>query len=164
MKMKQNYNIKKSLLRLLPFVMLMAPACKKNKVEPTLPEPIEQHDVVIDWTWGLGMGLAPSKDSVAYYTKQPEVRYVYINLVPTGDMYGSTYNPRHFRKARDTLQSRIDVNPYKVHGSGIVRVGRDGAHIHPDTITKKYGMWEPDSVWFANHGWTIERFPRQHCK
>lgn len=28
----------------------------------------------------------------------------------------------------------------------------------PDTLTKKYGMWEPDSLWFALNGWRIERY------
>ena len=165
MKFKIPYNIKRAAFGVLPLLMLMGgtPSCKKNRSvidsnEPTPPQ-IEQHDDTIHWVWNGFMGLAPSIDSVAYYTNDPTVRYIYIDLVEPAGLGGSTRPPAYFHMARDTLQTRIDINPSKVRGCGVVKVGRDGAHIQPDdTLTPKRGMWEPDSLWFAQHGWRVERF------
>ena len=162
MKFKIPYNIKRAAFGVLPLLMLMGatPSCKKNRSvidsnEPNPPQ-IEQHDDTIHWDWRWCIGFAPSVDSVKYYTNDPTLRHIYIDIIC--EAVGSSLEPRHFRKARDTLQSRIDVNTSKVRYCGTITCGPDGAHIHPDTITKKYGMWEPDSVWFARNGLIVERY------
>lgn len=163
MKFKIPYNIKRAAFGVLPLLMLMGatPSCKKNRSvidsnEPTPPQ-IEQHDDTIHWDWNLPPPSIPSLDTVAYYTDNPTARYLYINLIPSNTT-GTTYEPYVFRMVRDACQSLIDVNPDKVRYCGAIKVGRDGAHIHPDTITKKYGMWEPDSLWFAQQGISIIRY------
>ena len=155
MKIKQKfpYNIHRSLIKILSLSLVMGATVACNKV--TEPEP--WREITIPWTWASGEGLAPRKDTIAFYANDPTVKYVYIYLRPF-DTYGTTLEQEHFRIGRDTLQTRIDINPDKVRGRGVIRVGSDGAHIHPDTLTKKYGMWETDSLWFASHGWRIERY------
>ena len=166
MKFKIPYNIKRAAFGVLPLLMLMGatPSCKKNRSvidsnEPTPPQ-IEQHDDTIHWClWDNDYGsVAPSLDSVAYYTNDPTVRHLFINLIPTSDcVIERTMSQYGFNVVRDTLQLCIDVAPAKVRGCGIVKVGRDGAHIHPDTLVYKRGMWGLDSLWFAQHGWKVER-------
>ena len=153
MKKKFPYSIHKSLVKILPLSLLMGMtvACCKEK------EPEPWREAVIPWMWGAGDGLVPPKDTVAFYANDPTVKYVYIHLMQV-DTYGTTWEPRHFNRARDSLQTRIDINPDKVRGKGVIKVGNDGAHIHPDTLTKKYGMWEPDSLWYAKNGWRVQRY------
>ena len=179
MKMKQKYKIGKILS--LATLMAIANACNKDPVpqptpdqptttdtitppthdtitpghNDTIPEP--WREAVIPWLWGGGMGLVPPRDSIEFYTNDPTVKYVFIYIMQVSTM-GSTWEPRNFKKARDSLQTRIDINPDKVRGRGIIKVGTDGAHIHPDTLTEKFGMWEPDSSWFTQNGWRIGRF------
>ena len=145
---------------LVPLTLLiLVVSCNKDRTKSNTPEPIVQHDVVIDWTWGSGQtpGLAPSRDSIRQHSSKPDVRYVYINLVPMPGTYGSTWEPIHFNMVLDTVESRFEDN--KVRGSGIIRVGRDGAQIHPDTLGKKYGMWITDSIRAVRFGYRMERFP-----
>lgn len=121
----------------------------------TIPPIVPTREIVIPWCWSSGDGLAPWPDTIRYYAQQPDVKHVIIYMVPGSQ---STWEPRHFNIARDSLQDRLNIDRIKVIGGGTVKVGRDGAHIHPDTLTKKYGMWEPDSLWFALNGWRIERY------
>ena len=169
MKMKQKYNIGKVLS--LAALMAIANACGKDPVPQPTPEqptdtitpinndttPEPWREAVIPWMWGGGMGLVPPRDSIEFYTNDPTVKYVYIYIMQVSTM-GSTWEPRNFKKARDSLQTRIDINPDKVRGRGLIKVGTDGAQIHPDTVTEKYGMWKPDSLWFTQNGWRIGRF------
>ena len=118
---------------------------------------IPTREIIIPWSWSSGDGLAPQMDTIKFYAMDPTVKYVVIYLVPG---FQTTWEPRFYRIARDSLQTRIDVDSTKVKGRGIVKVGRDGAQIHPDTLTTKYGMWEPDSLWYTKHGWRIERYDK----
>ena len=153
MKSKQNYNIKTALLRVLPLVMLMAPACKKNRVEPT-PEP-KHYNVVIDWDWALSQGWAPPKDMVKKYTDDKYVDTVFIH---TWSENTPGYGPKIFRRARDTLQTRFDIAPSKVRGSGDIYVSPNNGAQLPSYETPVAGMCLQDSVWFANNGWQILRY------
>lgn len=158
MKWKQNYNIHK----VLSFVALMiiAHACGKDPQPEPEPEPIvPTKEVVVPWVWGADEGFAPPSDTIENYTRDPYVKYVFIYILTVQNI-GSTWKPESFHRARDTLQNRINIDSTKVRGRGIVKVGKDGAQIHPDTLTKKYGMWEPDSLWFTKHGWKIQRFEK----
>ena len=166
MKFKIPYHIKRAAFGVLPLLMLMGatPSCKKNRSvidsnEPTPPQ-IEQHDDTIhwDWWWFGYLVPVPPMDSVAYYTKDPTVRHIYIDIIAASTNLASTFTPTLFHNIRGDFQSRIDLDPNKVRYCGTIKVGRDGAQIHPDTITEKYGMWEPDSLWYAQHGLNIERF------
>jgi hypothetical protein len=158
MQLKQKYSIKKSLLRLLPFVMLMAPACKKKKVEPTLPEP-EHYNVVIDWNWDDGLGLAPPMDTVKKYTSNRYIDTVFINLTSPNSTGLLT---KHFRKARDTLQTRIDLAPQKVWGKGGVYVNSTNGAQLPGYDEPVCGMALVDSIWFTDHGWTVKRLGQKY--
>jgi len=159
MQLKQKYSIKKSLLRLLPFVMLMAPACKKNKVEPTLPEP-EHYNVVIDWNWLDGLGLAPPMDTVKKYTSNRYIDTVFINLTSPNSTHFLAID---FLRARDTLQTRIDLAPQKVWGKGVVYVSSQGGAQLPNyDISLAEGMALVDSIWFTDHGWTVKRLGQKY--
>ncbi len=125
----------------------------------TIPPIVPTREIVIPWSWAAGEGIAPPKDTIKFYTDDPTVKYVFIHLIPIQNI-GSTWRPIDYHLARDTLQTRLDIDTSKVRGRGVVKVGRDGAHIHPDTLSPKHGMWEPDSVWFDSHGWQIQRFYR----
>ncbi len=151
MKLKVPYNIRKSLARVLPFAMLMgAPAMNSCKPEP-------MREIVVDYDWDNSVGLVPPKDLIKSYADDPKTEHVYINIIQR-DTHGSTWEPRHYKRARDSLQTCINIKPDKIRGTGVVKVGVDGAHINPDTLTKKYGMWESDSVWFTLNGWSVISF------
>lgn len=168
--------IRHSAVLFLAALMALATACKKAPTPEPTPTPnqptdtvtpndtttqiVPTREIVIPWSWEAGEGYAPPKDTIEFYAKDPTVKYVFIHLICIQNM-GSTREPKHYRKARDTLLTRIDIDSTKVHGRGEVKVGRDGAHIHPDTLTKKFGMWEPDSLWFAKHGWQVKRYNRR---
>lgn len=154
-------------------IMTIALACHKDSPTPqptpeptptdtisptdTVPQIIPTREIVIPWSWAAGEGIAPPKDTIAFYANDPTVKYVFIHLIPIQNL-GSTWRPIDYHLARDTMQTRIDIDTNKVRGRGVIKVGRDGAQISPDTLTEKHGMWEPDSLWFANHGWQIQRY------
>lgn len=150
MQLKQNYSIKKSLLRLLPFLMLAgAPSCKKQP----LPEP-EPYDVVIDWNWDDQMGWAPPVNNVKKYTDNPYVETVYIKLVAPNS---SGLTPRHFKLARAELQKCLDLKD-NVRGDGTIFVSRTNGAQLADTAQYP-GMARSDSIWFTNNGWMVQRLP-----
>lgn len=172
MKRKQYYNLGRVLI--LVGIMAIATACHKvptpeptpnyptDTIPPIVPQDtiIPTREIVIPWSWDSGDGLAPQKDTIEFYAKDPTVKKVIIYLICIHTAE-STLEPKHYRKARDTLQTRIDIDSTKVTGRGEVKVGRDGAQIHPDTLTKKYGMWITDSLWFTKHGWHVKRYNNQ---
>lgn len=162
MKHSKHVWITLSIIALLVFLIVAchkdpAPAPQPNPDQPTdtITPIVPTREIVIPWCWSSGDGWAPWPDTIKYYAQQPDVKHVIIYMVPGSQ---STWEPRFFNIARDSLQDRLNIDPIKVIGGGTVKVGRDGAHIHPDTLTKKYGMWEPDSLWFAINGWRIERY------
>ena len=158
----------------LAALMALATACKKDPTPEPQPTPnqptdtvtpvdtttqiVPTREIVIPWCWSADNGLAPNVDTVRRYAMDPTVAYVFIHLIPGHE---TTWEPPIYKRARDSLQLCIDVDKNKVRGRGEVKVGRDGAHIHPDTLTKKFGMWEPDSLWFSNCGWKVKRFKKQ---
>ena len=155
MKFKIPYSIRKSLIKILPFVAtaIMSTACHK-----------EPYDVVIDWDWHANMGWAPKKEVIKSYTDQKNVNSVKIHLFgrdgPDMPVNSSGWRSRAFHKARDTLQTRIDINPQKVCGMGTIYVNsRNGAHLPADySENSPSGMSLEDSIWFTSNGWVIERF------
>ena len=152
--MKRFYKVLlQTLVKIAPlvlFVMLMAPACKKTKVEPT-PEP-KHYNVVIDWNWLDGLGKAPPMDTVKKYAQNLAVDTIFINLTsPNSGGMGVI----HFRKSRDSLQTRINVAPTRVRGMGTIYPTR--ADI-PEFDPFVEGMCIEDSLWLTSQGWKIQRY------
>jgi len=159
MKLSQKYNIKKSLLRLLPFALLLGtPSCNKDRAKSSTPEPIVQHDVVIDWNWDDCLGKAPPMDTIKKYAADKYVDKIFINLTSTNS---TAYAVVHFRKARDTLQTRIDVAPTRVRGMGTIYPVRADV---PEFDPFVGGMCIEDSLWFTSHGWAVQRFQNKKQK
>lgn len=139
--------------------MLMAPACKKNRVEPILPEP-EHYNVVIDWNWKDDLGLAPPVDTIRKYANKHYIDTIFINLTSPNS---SGYVPAAFHQARDSLQKDIDIAPQKVWGKGTIYVSpTDGAQLPDPAAFDCCGMALVDSIWFTSRGWAVQRY--QHIK
>ena len=156
----------------LAALMAIATACKKD---PT-PEPNPNHptdtinpvvptrEIVIHWNWDAGIGFAPPKDSIKYYANQADVRIIDINLI---DMNGigfpvncTAFRASSFHKARDTLQTRIDIDSLKVKLSGTILINfQNGATIPDHTIGYELGITPYDSAWFVKHGCIVRRPP-----
>lgn len=136
-------------LSALPFV-----GCHK---EPTV-EPTK--NITMDITWYDIFHNSISKDSVTYYTKQPDVKNVILKLEtkPTDG-----YTPRIYRRARENLTPYFKISD-KVKGSGTIIVDRlHGAQL-PDVNSGLTGMAEIDSIWFASKGFTIKRLGAKKSK
>jgi hypothetical protein len=124
--------------------------------------------IVIDWNWDAVIGWAPPKDTIKYYTDQKNVGNVKINLIgrkgPGFPVICTTYSPSAFHKARDTLQTRIDIDSLKVGLSGTILARNANATNHnpdqPDGITPY------DVRWFEQHGCSFlfydDRFVKRH--
>lgn len=166
MKLKQKYKIGKVLS--LATLMAIANACTKDPVpNPTptpTPEPIPTDtvqpiiptkEIVIDWDWHSGLGLAPSKDTIEYYTLQDSVKYVFIDFK---EMNVTNLSPANFHRARDSLQTRIAIDTNKVRGSGTLYVNSaNGAHLPDCTDHNILGMALVDSIWYTTNGWNVRR-------
>jgi len=145
MKLKIPYSIRKSLIKILPFVAtaIMSTACHK-----------EPYDVIIDWTWD-GHGAAPSKEVIQKEINKKHVNMVFINFNETN---ATGWNPASFHKARDTLQTRLDIAPGRVRGMGTIYVCSDnGAHLPDATELLTAGMALEDSLWYTANGWKVRR-------
>ena len=153
-----------SLTALLAFLMA---ACHKD---PT-PQPNPDHptdtitptkEITIHWNWEANLGWAPPKDSIKYYTDQDSVKFVDINLI-CADGIGYPVNsagffPSTFHIARDTLQTRIDIDPAKVKLSGTLLVNSEnGATFQNHDPDQGSGMAFYDSIWFTDHGCIVRR-------
>lgn len=75
------------------------------------------------------------------------VRYVYLEVAPWNNY---CHFPAEIISSMEIpyLNSFIELNPQKVKGKG-------DYHFRPGEITKE------DSLWFVNHGWTINQKPIQ---
>lgn len=142
-------------LSALPFV-----GCHK---EPTV-EPTKT--ITFDIDWGVDTMWAPSIDTLKYYTKQADVKYVYINLVnkgPSGGgMHCDGYTPNIFHMAREGMEPCFKISD-KVKGSGTIIVNRVGGAQLPD-LEHGVGMAEVDSIWFASKGFTVKRLGAKKSK
>ena len=102
MKFKVPYSIRKSLIKILPFVAtaIMAISCHKTK-----------YDAVIEWDWDIDGAWAPPKEMVKTEADKREVENVIIKLTYANC---SGVSPKSFHRARDTLQTRINIAPAKI--------------------------------------------------
>lgn len=141
MKLKQKYNIGKVLS--LAGLMMLANACQK------------EYDVVIDWNWQDGFGWAPPKEMIQDKINKKNVNTVFINLTSPNS---TGYSPWGFHRARDTLQTRLDIAPGRVRGMGTIYVSsQDGAQL-PDPLAEDIsGMALEDSLWYTANGWKVQR-------
>ena len=147
------------LMVLVPLTLLiLVVSCNKDRAKSSTPEPIVQHDVVIDWNWDDCLGYAPFMDTIKKYAKDKYVDKIFINLT---DQNSTDMAVKHFRKARDTLQTRIDVAPTRVRGMGTIYPLR--ADI-PEFDPFVGGMCVEDSLWFTSHGWAVQRFQNKKQK
>lgn len=149
MKFKVPYSIRKSLIKILPFVAtaIMAISCHKTK-----------YDAVIEWDWDIDGAWAPPKEMVKTEADKREVENVIIKLTYANC---SGVSPKSFHRARDTLQTRINIAPAKIRLAGKIFVNpQNGAHLPP--IYDPYqpsGMSLEDSIWFTEKGCTVQRLP-----
>ena len=141
-KTKQNYSINPLKCLLIGGMIGVATliGCRK-KPTPTPPTPqpdptdtivIPTKEKVFDVDWRVDGATtyyaAPPADSIKKYTSDPEYKYVIINFMnkdPNAEQEGmscSGYPTRVFKRARDTLQTRLDINTKKVRGSGTIIV------------------------------------------
>ena len=148
---------------LLIALMAIANACHKDPIPEPQPSPIiPTKEITIVWNWEANLGWAPPKDSVKYYTDQDSVKSVYIHIMgdqgPDFPVNCGGFPPWVFHKARDTLQTRIDIAERKVKLSGIILVNpTNGAHLQNHDYTQGDGMAYYDSVWFTSNGCTVRR-------
>lgn len=92
---------------------------------------------------------APDMDSVIFYASKNSVKKVIMEL----ETYNSAgWYPSKFKRACDSLQTRIDVNPQKVRGAGTIYT----SCIRPDSVTDLAGMHRGDSIALAGMGFDIE--------
>ena len=146
MKLKIPYSIRKSLIKILPFVAtaIMSTACHK-----------EPYDVVIDWNWGINMDATAQKEIIHKEINKKNVNMVFLDF---GEQNLTNWAPVEFHRARDTLQTCLDIAPGRVRGMGTIYVNsRNGAHL-PDPFAEDIsGMALEDSIWHNANGWKVQR-------
>ena len=155
---------------LLPLWALMALflACNKDPIpEPQPDNPndtvqpiIPTKEITLYWDWDAVIGWAPPKDTIKYYTDQDSVKTVDISIIGRDGIgfpvSSDTYYTIGFRAARDSLQTRIDIDPNKVKLSGTLLINRT----LPDSeMGLNKGIVVSDSTWFANQGCFLRRPP-----
>ena len=153
MNFKVPYSIRKSLIKILPFMAtaIMATSCHK-----------ELYDVVINWNWKDNLGYAPPKEMIRNEINKKNVNTVFINLTSPNS---TGYALRDFSDARDSLQTRLDIAPGRVRGMGTIYVNsNNGAHLPDTTYYGTCGMALEDSLWFATNGWKIQRWQPSNNK
>lgn len=133
----------------LPLLMLFALPMMNSCKEPD-PQPEPTKTITFDWDWNGGL---PSHDTLQYLCAQPDIKNVDLHLK---DFESSGFLPRHFHTGRDTLETRFKISD-KVKGSGTIIVHSEGGAQLPSVDFPGAGMAEIDSIWYAMHGFKIER-------
>ena len=133
-----------------------------NQPTDTIPPVVPTKIITINWDWDANLGWAPPKDSIKYYTDQDSVKFVYIHIMgnwgPDFPVNCGGVRPSSFHKARDTLQTRINIDPAEVKLSGTILVNPDnGATLQSHENTQEMGMTYYDSIWFTTNGCTVCR-------
>ena len=97
-----------------------------------------------------------SIDSVRGYTKQADVKYVFLNYAPRDTLSSTGYTPDNFDYMINKLKCVIAVDSTKVRGTGIFYVGEGGTSV-PDTISNISGMRSRQYEWFRRYGWEARK-------
>lgn len=105
-----------------------ASACHEEpdpQLEPT-------KTITFDVDWNVDGNWGPTEDTIKYYTNQPDVKDVFINLLNKGTSGGGMrcedYTPNIFNMARENLEPCFKISD-KVKGSGTIIVDRVGGAI-----------------------------------
>ena len=167
-KTKQNYNINPVKSFLIGAAMGLATlfGCHEpdDPVTPPTPQPDPTDTIVIptkektfDIDWNVEpYDFAPPADSIKKYASDPEYKYVFINFMDLRQnqegMPCGGYPVRVFKRARDTLQTRLDINPKKVRGSGTIIASSTKPD---DAAPGELGIPRSDSTWYADNDWRI---------
>ncbi len=148
-------------------IMAFLAACHKDPTpnpQPTPDQPtdtitpiIPTKEIIIHWDWDAGIGWAPPKDSIKYYANQDSVKTIFIHPIGrdgigfpvnyTGVYAGSLH------RARDTLQTRIDIDSTKVALAGAISVSNTNLPNHDPG--QEPGIAWYDREWFERHGCRI---------
>lgn len=127
----------------LPLLMLFALPMMNSCKDPD-PQLEPTKTITFDWDWGTGL---PSKDSLKYYTDQPDVKNVIMQL--RDNAYETTGFQKHnFKRARDSLDTRFAIDREKIVGSGKIYLSRE---------QNKDQIEDSDSLWFVMNGFVFTR-------
>ena len=129
----------------------------------TTPEPeptpvIPTKEITLNWNWKTGIWEQLNKDTIAFYAKQEDVKFVFLNIVNEDNgAASSNFKAKSFHRAVDTLQTRFDISD-KVCGSGTIFVNEDFGAQLPDSVPgTRIGMYDKDSAKLAGWGYFIKR-------
>ena len=144
MKIKQKfpYSIRKSLIKILPFMAtaIMATSCQK-----------EPYDVTIDWTWGD----LPDKELVTQYANDKNVKTIILNIKPFNS---TSFSPYMFHNACNHFRDDYFSGNSKTIGHGDIYVHRfNGAQLPDPYDDNISGMAEIDSTGWTMMGFSIKR-------
>ncbi len=93
----------------------------------------------------------PNMDTIKFYADKPDVKKIIMDLQPMDTTFTFGWGWRAFDRARDTLQSRIDIAPDKVCGRGTIFV----KDVIPDSLHNIPGLPHGDSIALSNMGFKI---------
>ena len=164
---------------LMLFALPMMNSCKDEPDNPTPPTPqpdptdtivIPTKEKVFYWDMSFFAGETIDSviplDSIKKYADDPIYKYVFINIInkgsplPTGQEGSNctNFSAKNFITRVNKLQTRFDINPTKVRGSGTVIVSREGGASLADSAFNEMGMRRLDSLKLRKWGIGVERF------
>ena len=129
-------------------------------VYPEEPTPvIPTKEITLNWNWGTSFWNQLNKDTIAFYAKQEDVKFIFLNIVNEDNgARSSNYPAKAFRRAVDTLQTRFDISD-KVCGFGTIIVNENFGAQLPDSVPEtRIGMYDKDSAKLAGWGYFIKRY------
>lgn len=160
-------DLKHTLMRIAAIMMLVLTlpfvACHKDSTPTPTPTPDPDTTIVKppvdtvtypDTVWFDMEKLLdlPPMDSIEFYVNKSSVKKFIMNLKP----YNSTgWTPHLYRRVRDSLSKRIDVNPQKVRGAGTIYVGSGGTQWPNPNATNISAMSAEDYDWYNANGWEV---------
>jgi len=130
---KIKYNIKRSLPILAIAGAGLMSSCDKDD-EPEAPK----HDVELKFRVARYDEI--SDENVLKHVKDPSVRYIYLCVEGSFD----NFSRPGITGMRNSLQKTIDFAPDRIRGRG-------------NWIFVPGLALKPDSLWYVQHGWTINQ-------
>lgn len=148
MKLKQKipYNIRKSLVKILPWAMLLGAPVTTSSCGK---DPMPTRKVVIDWDWEH----FPNSDTVRLCAKQKDVDSIILNL---RDYNTTAWTPWLFNGICNELEKVFNIAPKKTRGHGTIIVGHEGgAQMQSTEPGQCSGMSLYDSIRCTNWGFLV---------
>lgn len=139
---------------LLLVLVVVASSCNKTPEPTPEPEPTHHYPETIYVPFEFRPAIVeanPNMDTIKFYADKPDVKTIIMDLQPMDTTFTFGWGWRAFDKARDTLQSRIDIAPDKVCGRGTIFV----KDVIPDSLHNIPGLPRGDSIAFSNMGFKI---------